>query len=90
MGHDAIATSLLADHCADVNARNKDDSTPLHCACHNRHSEVAMNLALVFGADANVRNINGDTPLHSACILGGPQSYLGDRIPSYRSLRLRS
>lgn len=50
------------------NARDKDGSTPLHCACWKGHVEV-VRVLLDAGADINAKNQNdhyGDTALHAA------------------------
>ncbi len=51
-----------------VRVRDKDGSTPLHCAAWNGHAEVAT-ILLEAGADVNDHNQNshwGTTPLHAA------------------------
>ena len=59
----------LVNRGADVDARNVDQSTPLHEACGNGHMELAM--ALVDrGADVDARNEDESTPLHYACRKG--------------------
>jgi ankyrin repeat protein len=67
-GDAARVGELLAGDGALVNARDKDGSTPLHCAAWKGHVEVAAVL-LDAGADLNARSQNehyGDTPLHAA------------------------
>lgn len=57
-----------------VDARDKDGSTPLHCACWKGHLEVAV-LLLKSGADVNAQNQNehwGTTPLHAAAHANQP------------------
>ena len=59
---------LLAANPALIDARDKDGSTPLHCATWKGHVEVVIAL-LAAGSDANARNRNehwGTTPLHAA------------------------
>jgi len=59
---------LLAGDASLAHARDKDGSTPLHCAAWRGHAAVAE-LLLNAGADVNARNQNehyGDTPLHAA------------------------
>ncbi len=51
-----------------VHARDKDGSTPLHCATWKGHLKIAA-LLLDAGADVNSQNHNdhwGTTPLHAA------------------------
>lgn len=51
-----------------LNARDKDGSTPLHCAIWKGH-QAAVALLLEAGADVNAHNENdhwGTTPLHAA------------------------
>jgi ankyrin repeat protein len=60
--------ALLATDAALLDARDKDRSTPLHCAAWKGHYEV-VKLLLEAGADANAQNSNdhwGTTPLHAA------------------------
>ena len=47
----------------EVNARDKDLSTPLHFACSHGNFETAL-LLLDHGAEPNVQNADGETPLH--------------------------
>ena len=59
----------LVDRGADVDARDEDESTPLHDACYSGHMELAM--ALVDrGADVDARDGAQRTPLHYACRKG--------------------
>jgi ankyrin repeat protein len=59
---------LLSTDAGLLDARDKDGSTPLHCAAWKGHEEV-VRLLLEAGADPNARNVNehwGTTPLHAA------------------------
>jgi len=59
---------LLTDDNSLIEARDKDGSTPLHCAVWKGHQEVVAFL-LQAGADVNSQNENdhwGTTPLHAA------------------------
>ena len=56
-------TRLLLGLGLEVNARDKDLSTPLHFACSHRNFEIAL-LLLDHGAELNARNADGETPLH--------------------------
>ena len=61
-------SALLANDKSLVNARDKDGSTPLHCAVWKGHQQVVA-LLLQAGADVNAQNENdhwGTTPLHAA------------------------
>jgi len=57
--------ALLIDRGAPVDARNRDDVTPLHQAVRAR-SLAVVELLLARGADANARDKRGSTPLHRA------------------------
>jgi ankyrin repeat protein len=60
--------ALLANDEYLINARDKDGSTPLHCAVWKGHQQVVAFL-LEAGADVNAHNENdhwGTTPLHAA------------------------
>ena len=59
---------LLATDKSLINARDKDGSTPLHCAVWKGQEQV-VKLLLEAGADVNAHNENdhwGTTPLHAA------------------------
>ena len=53
----------------DVNAKDRDDWTPLHHAALFGHKEIAE-LLITNDADVNVRAANGRTPLHWAAYDG--------------------
>ena len=64
-GHAEVAMALM-ERGADIDARNRDQSTPLHEACRKGIKEVA--LALVEkGVDIDGRDDYQRTPLHYAC-----------------------
>jgi ankyrin repeat protein len=59
---------LLHADSALVTAKDRDGSTPLHCASWKGHTEV-VRVLIDAGADVQARNGNthwGDTPLHAA------------------------
>jgi ankyrin repeat protein len=67
-GDEASIKALLAVDGKLINARDKDGSTPLHCATWKGHTG-AVALLLSAGADVNAENTNehwGTTPLHAA------------------------
>ena len=67
-GNVASVRELLAREPSLINARDKDGSTPLHCATWKGQREVAA-LLIKAGADVNAHNNNdhwGTTPLHAA------------------------
>lgn len=67
-GDVAKVAALLATEATLIDARDKDGSTPLHCATWKGHQAVVA-LLLNAGADVNAQNHNdhwGTTPLHAA------------------------
>ena len=67
-GNTAAVKEMLEQDPLLINARDKDDSTPLHYAAWKGHVEIARTL-LRLGADVNAQNRNthwGNTPLHAA------------------------
>ncbi|HYR78344.1 MAG TPA: ankyrin repeat domain-containing protein [Pyrinomonadaceae bacterium] len=67
-GQAARLRELLAGDPALIDARDKDGSTPLHCATWKGQQEVVA-LLIKAGADVNAHNNNdhwGTTPLHAA------------------------
>src|SRR5262245_33096186 len=67
-GDAAAVRRLLGRDQSLVRARDKDGSTPLHCAAWNGHADVAT-ILLDAGADIDDHNQNGHwgtTPLHAA------------------------
>jgi ankyrin repeat protein len=61
---------------ADVNAKNRRNSTPLHWAIHD---EAKVRLLLSKGANVNAKQVQGRTPLYLAAMLG-------NSIPTMRLL----
>lgn len=70
---------LLINKGADVNAKNRRGSTPLHWAIHD---EAKVRLLLTEGANVNARQAQGRTPLYLAAMLG-------DSVPTIRLLLSR-
>ncbi len=63
-GYEDIVEALVQKG-ADVNHRQRDDSTPLHVASfYNQKNIVTM--LLIYGADMTLKNIYGNTPLDEA------------------------
>ena len=54
-------TKILLKNGADINAKDQDSNTPLHCAI--RHDGENINVLLEAGANINAVNKAGDTPL---------------------------
>jgi ankyrin repeat protein len=65
----ADTVEMLFRHGADVSARFRSGSTPLHDAALKGHDEI-VRLVLAKGADVNARNGSGGTPLHDAALNG--------------------
>lgn len=61
--------TFLLDAGADLTAKNRRGSTPLHWAIHD---EAKVRLLLGRGAAVNVKQIEGRTPLYQAALLGNP------------------
>jgi ankyrin repeat protein len=56
---------LLLENGADINARDKEDATPLQHATFNG-SYKAMQLLIERGADINTKDKEGSMPIHKA------------------------
>lgn len=65
--------TLLLDHGADINARNRRSSTPLHWAVHD---EAKVRLLLSRGAAVNATQVEGRTAVYQAAVLGGGNAVL--------------
>ncbi len=63
----------LLDAGADVNAKNRRGSTPLHWAIHD---EAKVRLLLARGAAVNAKQVEGRTPLYLAASLGNGHGIL--------------
>ena len=70
-GDMAAVNLLIAEHPGLVNATegNPMDSTPLHFAAHNGHTDV-IRVLLAHGANINARGFHGVTPLMDAAAIG--------------------
>lgn len=66
MGH-ADAVELLIKFGADINAKDRNQYTPVHVAAASGMETVARML-INTGADVNSQNAFGNTPLHIACL----------------------
>lgn len=60
--------NALTDKGADVNAKGKNEKTPLHLAAHHGHREIVKAL-IEKGADVNAEDQERRTPLHLATII---------------------
>ena len=60
--------SLIASG-ADVNAKIKDDYTPLHFAVEHGHKNI-VELLIKNNADINSKTLSGNTPLHGSAEFG--------------------
>jgi len=68
---------FLVSKGADVNAKNKDDNTPLHLAASwNGHIEV-IEFLVSKGADISVTNVAGYSPLMAAIRYNGNAEIAG-------------
>ena len=56
------AAALLLQHGADINGKNRDGNTALHCAVFLGNAETAE-LLLKNEADVNAKNLDGSTPV---------------------------
>lgn len=60
---------LLINNGVDVNIKDKNCFSPLHCAAQQGHVEIAE-ILIAKGANVNATDMMGETPLHAA-VLGG-------------------
>jgi ankyrin repeat protein len=64
---------LIETHGADINARNKDNHTPIHLAFHGFHRSHGGHIAVLAyllsqnGVNSNIKDKCGDTFLHMVC-----------------------
>ena len=63
--HDASpsVTQILLELGLDVNAKDMNHETPLHCACEDEKTALVL---LNHGANVNAQDVHGQTPLHHA------------------------
>lgn len=64
---DTEITKFLIEEGADVNAKSRDGSTPLHSAAFLGRVEIAE-LLIQQGADVNPKNHRGETPLDASMV----------------------
>jgi ankyrin repeat domain-containing protein 50 len=62
----SLTAKLLESGSANINARDSDQVTPLHCAVRYHHLAVVRGLCQCPNLDINVQNKWGNTPLHYA------------------------
>ena len=60
---------LLIDNGVDVNVKDKDCFTPLHCAAQQGHTEI-VELLIAKEANVDATDMMGETPLHAAVLSG--------------------
>ena len=65
--------TLLLENGADVNAKNRRQSTPLHWAIHD---QAKVRLLLDRSAHVNAKNVEGQTPSYLAASLGNGNAIL--------------
>lgn len=64
----AVLTSLLNKGSTDVNAKDEDGASPLHCVKYeNNKAPNMIKLLIERGADIAAKNNQGQTALHLAC-----------------------
>jgi len=69
---EAVKTLITAG--ADVNARNNNGETPLHCAVYEgSHKKEAIKILIAAGADVNMKGNDGITPLQMAIKEDNPE-----------------
>ncbi len=65
----------MIDRGADLSSRDNYGGTPLHEACLNGRTDIALAL-IDLGADVSAKDNYGDTPLHFACNKGHEETAL--------------
>ena len=68
-GHIETVRYLVGLPEVDVNHRDSDDYTALHCAMEEKHTDVVQ-LLIDAGADIETKDNDGRSPLHCACDSG--------------------
>ena len=83
-GNASLVRALVNKHkaCADINARDSNNDTPLHLAAHCGKHEVVLALIEEFGCDIKSKGYRGRSALHNACVKGhvGMVKYLSKYI----------
>ncbi|OUM60578.1 hypothetical protein PIROE2DRAFT_27429, partial [Piromyces sp. E2] len=64
--NNADMVSLLLEHGANVDFKDRNQWTPLHIACQNNNMMIMVQLLLENGASICEKGRDGNTPLHAA------------------------
>ena len=69
LGFRDLAEHLITEHPEHLNAKGRDEETPMHVAAYAGHADI-LSLLLDHGADVDGRSIFNHTPLHRASLRG--------------------
>jgi ankyrin repeat protein len=76
---------LLLKYNADINARNKDGFTILHCVLKNNHSRLVEKLITLYGADINIMDNDGRNAIDYLISISSIKIIEGESKPYLRS-----